>query len=66
MEGFRFCAFTRIDFPVESRVTAQRDEPPSKERSVTRLPESSGRETKPSSNAACPSEKPPLSAKNSK
>ena len=51
-------AFTRIDSPVVSRLTPQRADAASNVRSVTRLPASSGRETKPSSNAACPSEKP--------
>ena len=51
-----------MDSPVESRVTAQHNEVPSNDRSVTLQPESSGRETKPSSTAACPSEKSPLSA----
>ena len=55
-------AFTRIDSPELSRATAQRDEAASNERSVTRLPSSSARETKPCSSAACPSENPPLPA----
>ena len=58
IEGLKLLAFTRIDSPVVSRVTAQREEAASKERNVTRQPASSGRETKPSSNAACPTEKP--------
>ena len=62
IEGLRDCVFTRIDSPVESKVTAQRDVAPSKERSVTLQPDNSGRETKPSRIAACPSEKSPLSA----
>ena len=43
----KLCAFTRIDSPVVSRLTAHRDDTPSNERSVTELPDSSGRETKP-------------------
>ena len=58
MENLRLGAFTRIDSPVVSRVTAHRDEALSNERSVTELPVSSGRETKPTSTAACPTEKP--------
>ena len=54
MENLRLGAFTRIDSPVVSRVTAHRDEVLSNERSVTELPVSSGRETKPTSTAACP------------
>ena len=48
--------FTRMDSPVVPKVTAHRDAAASKECSVTRLPDSSGRETKPSSTADCPTE----------
>ena len=58
IEGLRLCAFTRIDSFVVSRVTAHRDDPRSNERSVTELPDNSGRETKPESKAACPTENP--------
>ena len=58
IEGLKLLAFTRIDSPVVSRVAAQRDDAASKERSVTRQPASSGRETKPTSTAACPTENP--------
>ena len=62
IEGLKLHAFTRMDSPEVSRATAQRDEAASNERSVTRLPSSSARETKPCSSAACPSENPPLPA----
>ena len=62
IEGLKLHAFTRMDSPEVSRATAQRDEAASNERSVTRQPSSSARETKPYSNAACPSENPPLPA----
>lgn len=54
--------FTRMDSPVEHTVTAQRDAAASKDRSVTRLPASSVRETKPSSTADCPTENTPAPA----
>ena len=57
MEYLRLGAFTRIDSPVLSRVTAHQDDALSNERSVTELPVSSGRETKPTSTAACPTVK---------
>ena len=39
-------------------MTAHRDDPRSNERSVTELPGNSGREAKPESKAACPTENP--------
>jgi hypothetical protein len=58
IDGLKLFSFTRIDSPLVSRVAAQRDDAASKERSVTRQPASSGRETKPVSTAACPTENP--------
>lgn len=57
IDGLRMPSFTRIDSPVKSRVTAQRDEAASNERNVAREPYSSGRETKLPSSTSCPTEK---------
>ena len=54
--------FTRMDSSVVPRETAHREDAASNDRNDTDLPVSSGRETRSTNNAVCPTEKPPTPA----
>ena len=61
-QGRKLVAFTRMDSSVVSRETAHREDAASNDRTVADLFVSSGRDTRSTNNAVCPTEKPPTPA----